>query len=46
MHQSTALQKAHRNSRLRMFGKHQLRYLDDPKKSLGEAEHVDILARA
>ncbi|MBY5591815.1 glycine betaine ABC transporter substrate-binding protein [Rhizobium leguminosarum] len=28
-----------------MFGKHQLRYLDDPKKSLGEAEHVDILAR-
>lgn len=28
-----------------MFGKHKLRYLDDPKKSLGEAEHVDILAR-
>lgn len=28
-----------------MFGKHKLRYIDDPKKSLGEAEHVDILAR-
>jgi len=28
-----------------MFGKHKLRYLDDPKKSLGDAEHVDILAR-
>ncbi|MBO9197700.1 glycine betaine ABC transporter substrate-binding protein [Rhizobium sp. 16-449-1b] len=28
-----------------MFGKYKLRYIDDPKKSLGEAEHVDILAR-
>lgn len=28
-----------------MFGKYKLRYLDDPKKALGEAEHVDILAR-
>ncbi|OHV77326.1 glycine betaine ABC transporter substrate-binding protein [Rhizobium sp. LCM 4573] len=28
-----------------MFGKYELRYIDDPKKSLGEAEHVDILAR-
>jgi glycine betaine/proline transport system substrate-binding protein len=28
-----------------MFGKHKLRYIADPKKSLGEAEHVDILAR-
>lgn len=28
-----------------MFGKYKLRYLADPKKSLGEAEHVDILAR-
>lgn len=28
-----------------MFGKYQLRYIADPKKSLGEAEHVDILAR-
>ncbi|WP_409457241.1 glycine betaine ABC transporter substrate-binding protein [Rhizobium sp.] len=27
-----------------MFGKYKLRYIDDPKKSLGEAEHVDILA--
>lgn len=29
-----------------MFGKYELRYIDDPKGSLGEAEHVDILARA
>ncbi|MDN5925714.1 MAG: glycine betaine ABC transporter substrate-binding protein [Hyphomicrobiales bacterium] len=28
-----------------MFGKYKLRYIDDPKGSLGEAEHVDILAR-
>ncbi|MBW9088722.1 glycine betaine ABC transporter substrate-binding protein [Rhizobium wenxiniae] len=28
-----------------MFGKYKLRYIEDPKKSLGEAEHVDILAR-
>ncbi|MCM2476353.1 glycine betaine ABC transporter substrate-binding protein [Rhizobium sp. CG5] len=28
-----------------MFGKYKLRYIDDPKKALGEAEHVDILAR-
>lgn len=28
-----------------MFGKYELRYLDDPKGALGEAEHVDILAR-
>ncbi|WP_430245663.1 glycine betaine ABC transporter substrate-binding protein [Neorhizobium sp. DAR64861/K0K2] len=28
-----------------MFGKYKLRYLTDPKKSLGEAEHVDVLAR-
>lgn len=27
-----------------MFGKHKLRYIADPKKSLGDAEHVDILA--
>ncbi|MBB3808604.1 glycine betaine ABC transporter substrate-binding protein [Pseudochelatococcus contaminans] len=27
------------------FGKYELRYLDDPKNALGEAEHVDILAR-
>ncbi len=27
-----------------MFGKHKLRYLADPKNSLGEAEHVNILA--
>lgn len=27
-----------------MFGKYKLRYIDDPKKSLGEAEHVDIVA--
>lgn len=29
-----------------MFGKYELRYIDDPKGSLGEAEHVDILATA
>lgn len=28
-----------------MFGKNKLRYLDDPKKSLGEAEQVNVLAR-
>ncbi len=28
-----------------MFGKYALRYIEDPKGSLGEAEHVDILAR-
>lgn len=28
-----------------MFGKYDIRYIEDPKKSLGEAEHVDILAR-
>ncbi|HEX5935048.1 MAG TPA: glycine betaine ABC transporter substrate-binding protein [Pseudorhizobium sp.] len=28
-----------------MFGKYDIRYIDDPKQSLGEAEHVDILAR-
>jgi glycine betaine/proline transport system substrate-binding protein len=28
-----------------MFGKYELRYIDDPKKSLGEAEHVDVIAR-
>ena len=28
-----------------MFGKYELRYIDDPKGSLGEAEHVDVLAR-
>jgi glycine betaine/proline transport system substrate-binding protein len=27
-----------------MFGKYQLRYIADPKTSLGKAEHVDILA--
>jgi len=27
-----------------MFGKYKLRYLTDPKESLGQAEHVDILA--
>lgn len=27
-----------------MFGKYELRYLNDPKKSLGDAEHVDVLA--
>lgn len=28
-----------------MFGKYELRYLKDPKSALGEAEHVDVLAR-
>lgn len=28
-----------------MFGKYELRYIDDPKKALGDAEHVDVLAR-
>ncbi|MDX3926171.1 MAG: glycine betaine ABC transporter substrate-binding protein [Shinella sp.] len=28
-----------------MFGKYELRYIEDPRKSLGEAEHVDVLAR-
>jgi len=28
-----------------MFGKYELRYLADPKASLGKAEHVDVLAR-
>lgn len=28
-----------------MFGKYDIRYIEDPKASLGEAEHVDILAR-
>ncbi|HEV7318159.1 MAG TPA: glycine betaine ABC transporter substrate-binding protein [Ensifer sp.] len=28
-----------------MFGKHELRYIADPKNSLGKAEHVDVLAR-
>lgn len=28
-----------------MFGKYELRYLDDPKGALGKAEHVDVLAR-
>lgn len=28
-----------------MFGKYELRYIADPKASLGKAEHVDILAR-
>ncbi|MGH6860529.1 MAG: glycine betaine ABC transporter substrate-binding protein [Phyllobacterium sp.] len=28
-----------------MFGKYDLRYIDDPKGSLGKAEHVDVLAR-
>jgi glycine betaine/proline transport system substrate-binding protein len=28
-----------------MFGKYKLRYIADPKKSLGEAEHIDVLAR-
>lgn len=27
-----------------MFGKYKLRYIADPKKSLGDAEHVDVLA--
>lgn len=28
-----------------MFGKYELRYIADPKTSLGEAEHVDVVAR-
>jgi glycine betaine/proline transport system substrate-binding protein len=28
-----------------MFGKYKLRYLNDPKTSLGAAEHIDVLAR-
>ena len=28
-----------------MFGKYELRYLDDPKGALGKAEHVDVIAR-
>ncbi|HEX2148089.1 MAG TPA: glycine betaine ABC transporter substrate-binding protein [Pseudorhizobium sp.] len=28
-----------------MFGKYDIRYIEDPKSSLGEAEHVDVLAR-
>lgn len=28
-----------------MFGKYDIRYIEDPKNSLGEAEHVDVLAR-
>jgi glycine betaine/proline transport system substrate-binding protein len=28
-----------------MFGKYDIRYIEDPKGALGEAEHVDILAR-
>ena len=28
-----------------MFGKYELRYIDDPKGALGKAEHVNILAR-
>lgn len=28
-----------------MFGKYELRYIADPKGSLGETEHVDVLAR-
>ncbi len=28
-----------------MFGKYKLRYLEDPKKALGDAEHVDVVAR-
>ncbi|MGH6761074.1 MAG: glycine betaine ABC transporter substrate-binding protein [Phyllobacterium sp.] len=28
-----------------MFGKYELRYIDDPKGALGKAEHVDVLAR-
>lgn len=28
-----------------MFGKYALRYIDDPKGSLGKAEHVDVIAR-
>ncbi|GLR52394.1 glycine betaine ABC transporter substrate-binding protein [Shinella yambaruensis] len=28
-----------------MFGKYELRYIDDPKGTLGKAEHVDVIAR-
>nr|CAD6417503.1 glycine/betaine ABC transporter substrate-binding protein [Rhizobium sp. Q54] len=28
-----------------MFGKYEIRYIEDPKGALGEAEHVDVLAR-
>ncbi|MDX3978119.1 glycine betaine ABC transporter substrate-binding protein [Shinella sp.] len=28
-----------------MFGKYELRYIADPKGALGDAEHVDVLAR-
>lgn len=28
-----------------MFGKYDLRYIDDPKNALGKAEHVNVLAR-
>lgn len=28
-----------------MFGKYDLRYIADPKGALGDAEHVDVLAR-
>ncbi|CAD7032191.1 glycine/betaine ABC transporter substrate-binding protein [Pseudorhizobium endolithicum] len=28
-----------------MFGKYDIRYIEDPKGALGEAEHVDVLAR-
>lgn len=28
-----------------MFGKYDIRYIEDPKGSLGKAEHVDVLAR-
>lgn len=28
-----------------MFGKYELRYIDDPKGALGKAEHVDVIAR-
>lgn len=27
-----------------MFGKYELRYIDDPKGALGKAEHVDVIA--
>src|SRR5690606_1648872 len=28
-----------------MFGKYELRYIDDPKGALGDAEHVDVVSR-
>ena len=28
-----------------MFGRWDLRFLDDPKGTLGEAQHVDVIAR-